>query len=934
MSNGVEQIGSEVALLSTIDQDMQSVPEVNDVDDSLLFESSSDEDGKGENKKGLNHRISLLCCKTRLKKCFIYRESIAERLSFTPLRWLAMQPHIAGAITLISYTLFCLLWLAWAPLAFLLSEAGAWLVFIFLVRSGGGCIARFATFPGSFGSVRQDVEREYGRRVAARLEQAALVFESWWLCLHPRGGRPDEANIILEAFSAAKGVQLDSLIPLRDAMACVLPVKEKQTHEQKSTLLYGDLGQREISLSVQAIEAAEAVYQALVAVIDACEPLEAITQVLASQKDIGAARLALGQSPDSSRAIYTLASACRELARIVPYCLAPNSDTVSSLRRSSSQTRQRRADRQNTLRGRILCLASDLINTVKNVCRAPCPIPLDTSFGLSLMRAELVQRLGATQIWLGDVDCCIIPPHFERQSTTGILSVPTVLFCAPNAVLYESFSMASRESAGWVTTYARAGLQVVLWNPAGYGRRKGSPSPRRNLQDGTAIVTALLEAGVSSLLIHGESIGALAATGLAAYCCSLLNVFSNEDGTLTKLALVADRSFSNLAVEAQYLTGFKAAGPLLPLVTGWWPNEADSLAQFRRVTCPKLITCDAKDHMIPDPASLKAGLAIFSELGDARPRKLELTGSLALSDAQVIVPHGLNEDMVNNLLERAPNSLKDNELEFAFAAVRYVGRIAARRFSADFDEFNWQASVDLERGVYSDDTPRLRRSSSRRRNLSKGKNIAKQNRRRSHSPYPPEKNNLATFTDAEPLEICAWSILERVDGECGMSLGRVLACDFGTFRAWACSYVTWPNGSLRKLLDASPDLWLGADDSYFSDAEDEIESISVSEAAAKLRALIHSVQEDGNNDLLLVLRFIAAFLFMLDRRADFNTTNTESNQILGDLLVLGCGHNAPYSTAELDAFFAWLRTHFHDSLWPAASPSPPPSPETSLFSNG
>ena len=127
------------------------------------------------------------------------------------------------------------------------------------------------------------------------------------------------------------------------------------------------------------------------------------------------------------------------------------------------------------------------------------------------------------------------------------------------------------------------------------------------------------------LLLHGESIGGLAACGTAATLTS---------STQHRVALIADRTFSDLRCEAQYLTGIDAAAPLLRLVTGWSASDTDGVGAFLRAKCAKLVANDCRDHMIPDAASLKAGVGQRHLFGVAAATSVHLDGSLKLSDAR------------------------------------------------------------------------------------------------------------------------------------------------------------------------------------------------------------------------------------------------------------------------------------------------------------
>ena len=252
-----------------------------------------------------------------------------------------------------------------------------------------------------------------------------------------------------------------------------------------------------------------------------------------------------------------------------------------------------------------------------------CPAASTATAGLGLLRAEFVRRYDAQQVWVDGVDCCVVPPFrssriksdeeappspkngggcCRRRDDPGAIAQPIapVLFFSPNAVLYQSCGMAPTDGASWVATYARRGYQVVVFNGRGYGRTRGTPAPSKSKADARAVALYLLErCRVPRLLLHGESIGGLAACGTAATLTS---------STQHRVALIADRTFSDLRCEAQYLTGIDAAAPLLRLVTGWSAGDTDGVGAFLRAKCAKLVANDCRDHMIPDAILVAASI--------------------------------------------------------------------------------------------------------------------------------------------------------------------------------------------------------------------------------------------------------------------------------------------------------------------------------------
>jgi pimeloyl-ACP methyl ester carboxylesterase len=226
-----------------------------------------------------------------------------------------------------------------------------------------------------------------------------------------------------------------------------------------------------------------------------------------------------------------------------------------------------------------------------------------------------------------------------------------VLYCSPNAGLIEvvagmSFSGgnvpgADRENShddSWVDYYTESGFDVYAFNYAGYGRSFGTtmcvrsriegdrspgcfarvlrifrgafftfqPTPETLRADGVAVGQHLLSSGgVEQLIVHGESIGGLAASGLARHLST-----SPSFGSKVSL-LVCDRTFCNLEAVAQRLVGGWSGYAIRCLAPFW---NTDVAGDFLASSCPKVVANDAADVIISDAASLKSGIALWKEL--------------------------------------------------------------------------------------------------------------------------------------------------------------------------------------------------------------------------------------------------------------------------------------------------------------------------------
>jgi hypothetical protein len=246
----------------------------------------------------------------------------------------------------------------------------------------------------------------------------------------------------------------------------------------------------------------------------------------------------------------------------------------------------------------------------------------------------------------GRLDVLCFP---ARQQST--FNTRAVLYCNPNAGLVEvtagmsliggnlpSASVDNSQTDGWVDYYTGRGIDVYVFNYAGYGRSFGTticssgaadtrefhsgylarisrifrsflsfqPSPDTLRQDAIAVAQYLITQGrIEELVLHGESIGGMAAAGAAHY-------LSRSPDTLDKLALlICDRTFCNLEAVAQRLVGDWTGYAIRCLAPFW---NTDVAGDFLAAQCPKVVANDAADQMIADSSSLKSGVALWKEI--------------------------------------------------------------------------------------------------------------------------------------------------------------------------------------------------------------------------------------------------------------------------------------------------------------------------------
>ena len=115
----------------------------------------------------------------------------------------------------------------------------------------------------------------------------------------------------------------------------------------------------------------------------------------------------------------------------------------------------------------------------------------------------------------------------------------------------------------------------------------------------------LANLGVETLVVHGESIGGVAASATA---CQL----SQSSFTRDKMALlICDRTFCNLEAVAQRLVGGWSGYAIRMLAPMW---STDVASDFIAAACPKVVANDSADTIIFDSASLKGGIAYWKEI--------------------------------------------------------------------------------------------------------------------------------------------------------------------------------------------------------------------------------------------------------------------------------------------------------------------------------
>jgi hypothetical protein len=132
------------------------------------------------------------------------------------------------------------------------------------------------------------------------------------------------------------------------------------------------------------------------------------------------------------------------------------------------------------------------------------------------------------------------------------------------------------------------------------------PTPATLRADGLAVANHIVsQLGVESLVIHGESIGGVAASGTARKMTE--STYTKERLSL----LICDRTFCNLEAVAQRLVGGWSAYAIRFLAPFW---STDIAGDFIAANCSKVVANDSADAIIADSSSLKSGIALWKEV--------------------------------------------------------------------------------------------------------------------------------------------------------------------------------------------------------------------------------------------------------------------------------------------------------------------------------
>lgn len=176
----------------------------------------------------------------------------------------------------------------------------------------------------------------------------------------------------------------------------------------------------------------------------------------------------------------------------------------------------------------------------------------------------------------------------KETNTFGTHVGPTIIYCLPNAGLYETTALDSQ----WVNFYLDMGFNVFLWNYRGYGYSQGSPSPENLQQDALTVYDYMKQKlKISQIAVHGQSIG----------CIPAIHLAKNRVVDY----LLADRGFCSLPRVIQgTLPPFLI--PFYNLLNNWTTETVQSYLGITKT--PKLLIHDPRDSVIGLTGSIASGI--------------------------------------------------------------------------------------------------------------------------------------------------------------------------------------------------------------------------------------------------------------------------------------------------------------------------------------
>ncbi len=503
-------------------------------------------------------------------KCLnvILYKTLADRL-WGPFKAICFNPVIVLAATIIIYIVFMIIFLPLLVCSYLVTSYGSFLILLLLVNYLVQVLARAIAFPGCNVSVQKQLSAEFINRILVYLENIATLTSDLTatLMLVDNGRLPPSelqsadrrlAEIVMMAASLPK--MHTSLQAAVTALA-----KSRQTTPEEQVVL---------NQLCAAVEGFNVALPQLAAASPAFFSPRNTNRQPYKGANAGSNNSTASSSISTAKSNPSLVAAghCLKACEL----LKAATSAAQPVRKTDDESSSGSGNVLNKLKG-LLSMTEGL----KGVEKVTFPY----------MRELLKSRFGAHRFSLAGssgntIDAMLIPASLGQQPQNSSFSAesgtqPTtpppsakglVMFCSPNAGFYECVSQAELQQS-WLGFYSALGYDVCFFNYAGYGSSTGAPSPHGVKQDALILARHLRkERQPAAFIVHGESIGGLAACFVARSCQVDL--------------LVCDRTFASLDALATRLLGAMFVGYGLKYL-GLWSTHV--VGDFLACECPKLV---------------------------------------------------------------------------------------------------------------------------------------------------------------------------------------------------------------------------------------------------------------------------------------------------------------------------------------------------------
>jgi hypothetical protein len=388
----------------------------------------------------------------------------------------------------------------------------------------------------------------------------------------------------------------------------------------------------------------------------------------------------------------------------------------------------------------------------------------------------------------------------------------------------------------------------------------------------------ITELGIDSLIIHGESIGGVGASGAAKRLTSSPN-------TMGKVSLlICDRTFANLQAIAQRLVGTWTAPAITFLVPLW---NTDVVADYLSAKCSKVIAQDSADIIIADPGSLKAGVAFWKEIRNQTSSKgvgLAVTVPLQYRAAEW-ENVGVRESRLVPSIRAFISPPKwpmdrqiSQEVGFHFAAcARRIGTLSTQerkgsRAGSESNDIEEGLEVGIDRDLLLSDSA-------------------------------------GTFSGVTN----AWVALSSCDGFCGGPLGIAVKKGYDWTLSWLCSAVIFGG---QIVVRAAENRCLGSNEiqvvpcdfdcrhpGHSENSNSNMTMRPIPEVILSLTKILETSDSNIRAVEYEISFCIAVLEYVVARLSDPVSVSSSKHSMdmkdpLGHFLTLRCGHNSQFSIEE------------------------------------